>query len=292
MVKKSRAKAGTACCLFCGRPWTPGVVRKSKEHPLGDWIKQREENHPPEYTSYSTGMVLGEDLSEFVQVRPEITHKRAPLLTVHTRDACEDCNTGWMSDIEEIAKPVILQMARAAESGIAIAVSREHARQLAAWAQKTALAYELTSDVEHVGTVAMGREVRAGRPMRGSQVWAARNTRDTDMGVGLVQMDISATPVPRPGPPDRRALMVEIAYHYITLLVLVADSPGQTWPQLSPVKWALIWPSFGMTEFPPMSSITQDERTEVLTRPGQWIPPVQVSGIRRSSQPPVVRRRN
>jgi hypothetical protein len=292
VAKKSRVKAATACCLFCGRPWTPGIVRKSKEHPLGDWIKQREKNHPPEHTSYSTGIILDEDLNEFVQVRPEITHKKAPLLTVHTREVCEDCNIGWMSDVEETAKPIILQMAQAVQSGIAIAVSREHARELAVWAQKTVLAYELTSVRDRVGTVAMGQEVRAGRPVRGSQVWAARNTLDSDMGVALAQIDVSATPAPRPGPPDRRALMVEIIYHHITMLVLIADSPGQTWPQRSPVKWTLIWPSFGVAEFPPMSPITKEERTEILTHPGRWIPPVQVSAIRHSDRPPVVRHRN
>ena len=291
MAKNSRAKAATTCCLFCGRPWTPGIVRKSKEHPLGDWIKRQEENHPPEHMSYSTGMILGEDLSEFVQVRPEITHKKAPLLTVHTREVCEDCNNGWMSAMENTAKPVILQMAQAAQSGLAIAVSREHARELAVWAQKTALAYELTSDTSRVGTVAMGQEVRRGRPVRGSQVWAARNTRDSDMGVALAQIDVSATPVPQPGPPDRRALIVEIVYHRISMLIFIADSAGQMWPQLSPVKWTLIWPSFGVVEFPPMSSVTAEERTEILTHPGRWIPPVQVA-IRQSDLPPVVRRRN
>ena len=66
-------------------------------------------------------MILGADLSEFVQVRPEITYKKAPLLTVHTREVCEDCNTGWMSALEETAKPVILQMAQAAQSRLALA---------------------------------------------------------------------------------------------------------------------------------------------------------------------------
>jgi hypothetical protein len=292
VAKKSRVENATTCCLFCGRPWTRGIVSKSKEHPLGGWIKQREENHPPEHISYSTGMVLSDDLTEFVQVRTEITYKKAPLFTVHTRDVCEDCNTGWMSDMEEIAKPVILQMTQAAQSGIAIAVSREHARELALWAQKTVLAYELTSATDRVGTVTMAQEVRAGRPVRGSQVWAARNTRDSDIGVALARMDVSATPIPQPGPPDRRALMVEIVYHHISLLVFIGDSPGQTWPQLSLVKWTLIWPSFGVAEFPPMSSITKEERTELLTHPGRWIPPVHVSAIRQSDLPPVVRHRN
>jgi len=105
-------------------------------------------------------------------------------------------------------------------------------------------------------------------------------------------MDVSATFVPRPGPPDRRALMVEIVYHHITLLVLIADSPAQTWPRLSLVKWTRMWPSSGVAEFPPMSAITAEERTEVLAHPGRWIPPVQVSAIRHSDQPPLVRQRN
>jgi hypothetical protein len=292
VAKSSRAKTATSCCLFCGRPWTPGVVRKSKEHPLAGWIKQQEENHPPEHMAYSTGMILGADLREFVQVQPEITYTKAPLLTVHTREVCEDCNTGWMSALEETAKPVSLQMAQAAQSGIALALSRENARGLALWAQKMALAYELTSDTDRVGTAAMGQEVRAGRPLRGSQVWAARNTRDSDIGVALAQIDVSATPVPQPGPPDRRGLMVEIVYHHISMLIFIADSPGQAWPQLSPVKWTLVWPSFGMAEFPPLDSVTADERTDVLAKPGRWIPPVQVPVIQQPDLPPVVRRRN
>ena len=292
MTRKTRAKAATTRCLFCGRPWAPGMVRKSKEHPLGDWIKRLEENHPPDHVSYSTGMVLGDDLSEFMQVRPEVTHSKAPLLTVHTREVCEDCNTGWMSDMEETAKPVILQLAHAAQSGLAIAVSRQHAREFAVWAQKTALAYELTTDTDRVGTVAMGQEIRAGRPVRGAQVWAARNTRDSDLGVALAQVDVSATLVPQPGPPDRRALMMGLVYHHMSVLVFIADSPGQTWPQLSPVKWTLMWPSFGMGEFPPMSPVTKEERTEIFSHPGRWIPPVQVWAVRQSGLPPVVRRRN
>ena len=164
---------------------------------------------------------------------------------------------------------------------------------LALWAQKTALAYELTSDTDRVGTAAMGQEVRAGRPLRGSQVWAARNTRDSDIGVALAQIDVSATPVPAAGtagpagadggdrlPPHQHADLHRRA------------PQGRRGLCVSPVKWTLIWPSFGVAEFPPLGSVTADERTEVLTKPGRWIPPVQVPVIRQPDLPQVVRRRN
>jgi hypothetical protein len=105
------------------------------------------------------------------------------------------------------------------------------------------------------------------------------------MGIALAQIDVSARPVPQPGPPDRRALMVEIVYHHISMLVLVADPPGQTWPQLSPVKWTLIWPSFGAAEFPPLSPVTGDDRTEILTHTGRWIPPVRLPVVRQRGRP-------
>lgn len=108
---------------------------------------------------------------------------------MHTRDVCEDCNNGWMSAMEQAARPVILQLAQAGQSGLAIAVSREHARELAAWAQKTALAYELATATGRVGTVAMGQEVRAGRrcearrsgppATRGTATWGLPSLRST-----------------------------------------------------------------------------------------------------------------
>ena len=35
-----------------------------------------------------------------------------------------------------------------------------------------------------------------------------------------------------------------------------------------------------------LGSVTADERTEVLTKPGRWIPPVQVPVIRQPDLPP------
>jgi hypothetical protein len=284
MVNRGNARDGVHCCLFCGRPWTRGVVRKSKEHPLGDWMKKLEDNHPPERRSVSTGMVLDENLKEFHEIPLVITHKKAPLLTLHTREVCKDCNTGWMSDIEEIAKPTILQMARSARSGIAIALDRARAQEVAVWAQETALTYELTSRSPRVGTVAMGQMLREGTPLRGSLVWAARHPRDYEISVGQAQLDVSATFVPRPGPADRRVLMVSIVYHYLNIFVFITDSPGQAGPPLSPVQWILLWPAFGVgqVEFSPMRSVSGTELTEIFTRPGRWIRPVQVSAIRQN----------
>lgn len=294
MPHRGRAYPVTDCCQFCGRPWTPGLVSRSDEHVLAQWIRRLEENHPPEQRSFSTGFELNEASNELVQVQPEIVLRRAALLTLKTRQVCKDCNEGWMSDLEEEVKPVILKLVKSASAGIAIVLNRETMRQFAIWAQKTALTYELTSNNPRVGNVVMGQALRQGNPLRGSVVLLARNPRDYDISLGLEQIDVSATPVVIPGPPDRRVLMVAIVYHHISILVFIADSPGQTWPQLLPTQWTLAWPLFGLglLEYPPMRPVTGTELTEIFTQPGRWMPPVRTSAIRHWESDPKVRYRN
>jgi hypothetical protein len=160
-----------------------------------------------------------------------------------------------MSDMEEAAKPVTLQMAQAAQSGITIALSREHARELAVWAQNAALAYEPTSDIDRVGTVAIG----AGSPRRqaGARLAGLGSPQCTGLRYGgCSRADGRQRDACPPAGTARslRALMMEIVYHHITLPVLITDLPGQAWPQFSPVKWKLMWPAFGMAEFLPNES--------------------------------------
>lgn len=141
----------------------------------------------------------------------------------------------------------------------------------------------------------MGRQLRNGSPLRGSLVWVARHPRDYDLSLALAHIDVSATYLPRPGPPDRQILLTMIVYHYISILVFITDSPGQTMPpQPSPTEWTLAWPSVGnnLAEYPPMNPISGTELTEIFTQVNRWIPLVRVSAIRRSELDPKVRYRN
>jgi hypothetical protein len=290
---RTRVRQVSLGCLFCGRAWKPGVVTKSREHVLGQWMLRLEENHPLEQRSYSAGFDFDESAGELVEVRPEIVFRKSALLTLKTREVCEDCNIGWMSDLEEAVKPIILQLLWSAKTGMAIVLDAETAQMLARWAQKTALTYELTSDAPHVGNAALGQRLREGKLLRGSMVWVARHPRDYDLSIALGHVDVSSTPVPRPGPPDRQVLLVDIVYHYISIFIFITDSPGQLGPPLSFTHWALLWPLSGsrMVEYPPLSTVSGIELTELFTRPGRWIPAAQVP-IRRSGLTPNVRHRS
>jgi hypothetical protein len=60
-----------ACCIYCGRPWEPGIVKKSEEHPLGEWMKRQEKNHPPENRVTRLAAEFDEGTNEFAHIGPE-----------------------------------------------------------------------------------------------------------------------------------------------------------------------------------------------------------------------------
>lgn len=271
-------------CLYCAREWVPGVVKRSDEHFLGQWMKDHETDHPSEHKRVQLGLEFDEATNEFVEIPADTVFKKKPLLNIKTRNVCSDCNEGPLSDIQEAAKPVILRLEAAARTGVAVVLSREDAKQLAIWAQTVALTDELTSNGPRVGTVSMGKPLCGLSPLAGSQVWLARHPRDYELAVALAQMDVSATPIPRPGPPDRRVLLVSIVYHHLSILVFITDSPGQLGPKPSLSQWVMSWPVFGLggVEYPPSALVKGSELTEIFTNTGRWIPPIHVSGTRRA----------
>jgi hypothetical protein len=80
-------------------------------------------------------------------------------------------------------------------------------------------------------------------------------------------------------------LLASIVYHHLSILVFITDSPGQQHgPKPSLSQWVMSWPVFGLgeVEYPPLALVKGSELTEIFTDPGQWIPPIHVSGIRRA----------
>ncbi len=134
-----------AGCLFCGRPW--GEARRSDEHVLPQWMRKHETDLlKSTQTGYSAGFDLDDQAREFIELPTLLTTKKSSLLALKTRAVCADCNNGWMSRLEEAARPLIRQLAGAAQSGQPLLLTLEETKLLAVWCQKTAATYELTSD--------------------------------------------------------------------------------------------------------------------------------------------------
>lgn len=278
-------------CLFCGRPW--GEVRRSDEHVLPQWMRRHESDLlKASQTAYSAGFDLDDQAREFIELPTLLTTKKSSLLTLKTREVCTGCNNGWMSRLEEAARPLIRQVAEVARTAESLSLTVDEARTLAVWCQKTATTHELMSDRPRVASTAMGQQLAAGTPLRGGLVWLARHPRDYDLSIAHVHLDVSSTPVPRPGEPDSQIALVSIVYHWVTFLIFITDRPGQQPPPLPLDRWSLLWPVRGQVEYPPLATLNGNELTRTMVEHGHWLPPVQVAAIRRSPIPPQVRHRN
>ncbi|MGH3403229.1 MAG: hypothetical protein ACRDRJ_12155 [Streptosporangiaceae bacterium] len=283
----------TTRCLFCGRVW--GDVSKSNEHGLGEWMRKHETARilTSGQASYSSGFGLDDDAQEFVELPTTMVTKKSTLLTLKTREVCQQCNNGWMSKLEQAAEPLILRLAEAAQNPSQIVrLNQAEARTLALWAQKTAITDELTAPKAHVANVTMGEQLRCGAPIRGAMVWAARNPQDYDLSIALAHIDISNTRIPRAGPADRQILLAEIIYHYLTLFVFIPEVHGKGWPPLQPDAWTMIWPALTSVEYPPMRAVDGPELTRALADHSEWLPIVRAADIRKTGFPPQVVHRN
>jgi hypothetical protein len=278
-------------CLFCGRPW--GEVRRSDEHVLPQWMRRYESALlKASHTAYSAGFDLDDQAREFVELPTLLTTKKSSLLTLKTREVCKGCNNGWMSRLEETARPLIRRVAEVARTGEPLSLTVDEARSLALWCHKTATTYELTSDRPRVVTTAMGQQLAASTPLRGGPVWMARHPRDYDLSIGLAHIDVSSTPIPRPGGPDSQIALVSIIYHWVTFMIFITNRPGQQPPPLPLDRWSLLWPVRAPAEYPPPAALTGNELTRTMVEHRHWLPPVQAAAIRRSPIPPQVRHRN
>jgi hypothetical protein len=108
-------------------------------------------------SGYSAGFDLDDQARAFVELPTFLTTKKSSLLTLKTREVCADCNNGWMSRLEQGARPIIRRLAEAAQTGQRLVLILGEAEVLAVSCQKTATTYELTSDRPRVVTTASSR---------------------------------------------------------------------------------------------------------------------------------------
>jgi hypothetical protein len=104
-------------CAFCQR----SGVKMSREHVLPHWLS-----------------LAGSDAGQYILERDSKTI-RTPLIELVTKRVCEDCNTGWMSRIEDGAKAVLEPVLDAS----AMAITETDRWIIARWFTKTILTAQL-----------------------------------------------------------------------------------------------------------------------------------------------------
>jgi len=129
-------------CLFCGNG--VGHSSKSREHVLPVWLLES-------LGGKNSDIFQGTHMTFPGLVR---SHRRQGARTIVQGQVCRACNGGWLSQMENRVKPLIVSMNRDSK----VALRSEELRLLGIWAYKTASLINITSNYRQLFT---GRSFRS-----------------------------------------------------------------------------------------------------------------------------------
>jgi hypothetical protein len=230
------AVAGSGRCIFCG---TVGTM--TGEDVLGQWLQRIDLDQSP--VPHGTGWLnrIGREIG----TRPPYRQR--------VRDVCGDCNSGWMSRLENTARrvltPFILGKAGAAEGPVLGAV--------AAWAQKTCLTamYVSTPEDRAAGYGLPAAEYRelyesqdAQEPLPRSQFWMGRFDGAMAWSVRVTPLAVMVDGLPEPEIPQ--GYLMTIVLGQLLLQGVRMTTPGlevtagtsQDMPRIWPGTVTARWP--------------------------------------------------
>jgi hypothetical protein len=130
MVWALTASMATSCG-FCGR------LGVTKEHLWSDWMRLG--------ILESRTADGSKSFQAEIERRGETKRYKNPTLEQRVRMPCRECNSGWMSVLENDIKPFLTPLVLRGET---VLLSPERQLALSRWAVKTAMVYEFTSAPE------------------------------------------------------------------------------------------------------------------------------------------------
>jgi hypothetical protein len=254
-------------CAFCGSTKRP----RGREHVFPDWLN-------------SIGLEAVQVEIHTGRLNRVARRWTTEGFTATVRAVCDDCNHGWLSQLEGAAKPVLARLVL----GQLTELSADDQRQVAAWTYKTALVAMLSSSDEQR---ALGYGVPEGEyhalyatredpePLPHSQCWIGTYVGDRPPGsVRVVPVGIELDGVPAPDGPDAYTLTVMVGPMLVhgvqfttpSLYVELATVPDlpRIWPAGEPVSW----PTAVETDDPAFEQMASGKALRVL-HPGIRLEP-------------------
>lgn len=130
-----RPSSRSRTCLFCPTLLRSGT--RSREHVFPDWILQ--------HFRIGDHVVTQRAWQGLEQSSPV---RRHPLGAFRLGGVCEGCNKGWMSDLEQTVKPLLLALGKGDRRLPDLA--HQEQRILSRWAVKTGLVLHAASNTRQV----------------------------------------------------------------------------------------------------------------------------------------------
>jgi hypothetical protein len=158
-------------CIFCGDPVGSG------EHLLPDWLKHSKtiDHTQVNHTQSQTFMEVVRVRDDSAVIIPNFDEKRRGGAATNRKEpvVCGPCNNGWMSNLENKTKPILLPMI----DDESRALNEEDQRTIARWADKVVMVVETTGPKSAVTTHQDRLRVMdesQPRPALRTQLWIGR----------------------------------------------------------------------------------------------------------------------
>ncbi len=154
-IKKDQKK-----CIFCNG------YGLTKQHVFPDWIKKilprDSTNHHQNITSYALGN------NKTIFVHPDLQIKNGHPGSRKIRNVCGNCNNGWMSELEQIAKPSLTDLILGNNTTLSQGIQAIIAR----WVVMTSIMAEYT-DTNTISIQELHRTLLMSKsnPGEGWQIW-------------------------------------------------------------------------------------------------------------------------
>jgi hypothetical protein len=245
-------------CIFCGRP---GLT---KEHMWADWLRNYIPRERQEHRVGSTNISLAQhedSVQDRIERRSGDPHSR------RIRCVCRECNNGWMSQLQEAAKPFLVPML----TGQKVALYESGKTTLASWAAMFVMVAEQV-DQTKVAISAVERQWlrEKRRPSSYWRIWIGQHRREAHpLFVHNVLPFASKEEVERPprGPvaeTNTQTSTICLGQHLLIHVMSsqIAWSIIRRWKlpaQIEPVM-SQIWPvRAGAVKWPPPAALTDDD---------------------------------
>jgi hypothetical protein len=255
---KARGVVSVPNCIFCDQPF--GAARaRSGEHAVPQWCRDLVPDLGP--------AIHGHTLITPEGRRDRDLGSRDPFTTI-CRDVCEACNTGWMHELEESARPVLQRLIQGQGR------KQSYWRQTlgATWAVKTAMVWDSVMPAHRI----VPREARRSfhqtqRLTRREQVWIGQY--DGVQPHSYRETGATADGIPVANVGEQHLYMAVVTVGQLAYLILghVLDTPYYfALPETLDRNWIQVWPpTRELVSWPPPQAVGEQDVRAVLDLAGR-----------------------
>lgn len=261
MPRKPPFLHGRRKCIFCERQ--PPDIKITGEHIFSDWL--RELFPRDDKTTHTQGVITWPlagppDVPPSIKLSPKLGHSGSRKVSA----VCDRCNERWMSNLEEAAKPILIQMI----TGRGGEISPSMQRTLATWAAKTAM----TGERIVAESAVIKQSQRAWlkerlEPPKDWIIWAVPYSGTEWRNLGLFQHSgrVELAPVNDDGAVEHSLGLTFMGMGHLLLQIFHTSWPGYWDGVLDARHTTRIWPLTGETIQWPAPYVFSDLETKYFS---------------------------